>query len=195
MQQFTDTDLKQGDALVIVDVQNDFLPNGSLPVAEGDKVIPVLNRYIELFSNKGMAVYAQIDWHPPDHCSFKEYGGPWPSHCVAETHGAEFPAELNLPHNCQIIPKATRFDKEEYSAFQGGDFAKRLKDVGIIRLFVGGLATDYCVLNTVNDALNEGFEIQLLEDAVRAVDVNPGDGANALRQMQENGAVTVRLAS
>lgn len=182
----------QGDALLIVDVQNDFLPGGALPVPEGDAVVPVLNRWIERFTARRLPVYATRDWHPPNHCSFREQGGPWPPHCVAGTEGAAFAPGLKLPPDAVIVSKATEPDREAYSGFQGTDLAERLRAQGVRRLFVGGLATDYCVLSTVRDALREGFEVVLIEDAVRAVDVQPGDGARALEEMRRLGARTVR---
>lgn len=183
---------QRGDALVIVDVQNDFLPGGALAVPHGDEVVPVLNRWIERFTARGLPVVATRDWHPPDHCSFRERGGPWPVHCVAGTEGAAFAPGLRLPADALVISKATEPDREAYSGFEGTDLAARLRGLGVRRLFVGGLATDYCVLSTVRDARREGFDVVLLEDAVRAVDVQPGDGARALEEMRRLGAGLVR---
>ena len=183
---------QRGDALVIVDVQNDFLPGGALAVPHGDEVVPVLNRWIERFTARGLPVVATRDWHPPDHCSFRERGGPWPVHCVAGTEGAAFAPALRLPADALVISKATEPDREAYSGFEGTDLAERLRGLGVRRLFVGGLATDYCVLSTVRDARREGFDVVLLEDAVRAVDVQPGDGARALEEMRRLGAELVR---
>jgi nicotinate phosphoribosyltransferase len=180
--------LEPEDALLIVDVQNDFLPGGPLSVPEGDAVIPALNRYLEFFSERKLPIFATRDWHPRNHCSFKEQGGPWPEHCVAETPGAEFPSNLKLPESGQIIAKATNSDQEAYSGFQGTDLDARLKSQGIRRLFVGGLATDYCVLHTVKDALQYGYTVYLLEDAVRAVNLNPDDGENAIEVMVQLGS-------
>lgn len=182
--------LGRNDALLIVDVQRDFLPGGNLGVPDGDAVIPVLNRYIAAMRDKGLPVYASRDWHPRKHCSFKAHGGPWPEHCVAGTPGAAFAEALQLPSDARIVDKATRVEADAYSAFSGTDLARELRTRGVQRLFVGGLATDYCVLNTVRDALREGFEVILLADAIRAVNVNPGDGARAEREMLEAGAIT-----
>jgi nicotinamidase/pyrazinamidase len=179
---------RAGDALLIVDVQNDFLPGGALAVPQGDAVVPVLNRWIARFRDRGLPVVATRDWHPPDHCSFRSRGGPWPEHCVAGTPGARFAPDLELPQDALIVSKATESDREVYSGFQGTDLAERLRALGVRRLFVGGLATDYCVLETVRDALREGFEVVVLRDAVRAVDVNPGDGERALEEMRRLGA-------
>jgi len=180
-----------GDALLIVDVQNDFLPGGSLAVPEGDRVVPVLNRYIRDFTAAGLPVYATRDWHPEGHCSFAAQGGPWPPHCRAGTRGAAFAPGLKLPEGAVVISKADTVEKDAYSGFQGTDLAERLQAAGVRRLFVGGLATDYCVLNTVRDALAAGFGVVLLEDAIRAVDVKPGDGARAEAEMVRAGAVPV----
>ena len=182
-----------GDALLIVDVQNDFLPGGSLAVSHGDEVIPVLNRYIGEFAAQGLPVYATRDWHPQQHCSFRAKGGPWPPHCIANTHGAEFAAALRLPPGATVISKATSLDKDAYSGFEGTDLDPRLRAVGIRRLFIGGLATDYCVLNTVRDALQLGYAVMLLTDAIRAVDVQPGDGQRAEVEMAGLGALPITL--
>jgi len=180
-----------GDALILVDVQNDFLPGGSLAVPEGDAVIPVLNRWIARFEAIGLPIFATRDWHPVNHCSFVEQGGLWPSHCVVDTPGAEFSRDLLLPPNVPINSKATRSEKEAYSDFEDTGFAERLRELGVKRVFVGGLATDYCVRATVLDALKEGFEAVLLKDGVRPVDVNPGDGARAMADMIAAGARTI----
>lgn len=177
-----------GDALLIVDVQKDFLPGGRLAVARGDEVVPVLNDYLARFRARGLPVFASRDWHPADHRSFAPHGGPWPVHCVAEEAGAEFAPGLELPADVVVISKATDRAEEAYSAFQGTDLAERLARAGVRRVFVGGLATDYCVLNTVLDARRLGFEAIVLEDAVRAVDVQPGDGERALAAMRAAGA-------
>ena len=190
-----DSHPRNGDALLIVDVQNDFLPGGSLAVAEGDQVVGVLNDYIAVFSRQGLPVYATRDWHTPDHCSFQAQGGPWPPHCVADSPGVGFAPGLRLPEGkATVISKGTRQDKDAYSGFEGSDLAERLRSAGIQRLFIGGLATDYCVLDTVRDALREGFAVRLLEDAIRAVNVQPDDGAKAIAEMRQGGAVPVTLA-
>lgn len=177
-----------GDALLLVDVQNDFLPGGSLAVRTGDEVIPVLNRYIEAFSKAYLPVYASRDWHPPDHRSFQAQGGIWPPHCIAGSRGAEFSPELDLPANAVIISKATNQDANAYSDFDTPDFEQSLHQNGINRLFVGGLATDYCVLYTVRDALTCGFDVLLLIDGIRAVNLKPEDGQRAIEEMTSLGA-------
>lgn len=185
---------QNGDALIVVDVQNDFLPGGSLAVPDGDMVVPVLNFYLAEFSARELPVYATRDWHPVNHCSFKARGGPWPPHCVAETHGAQFASGLKFPSGTFVISKATRPDKDAYSGFEDTDLDARLRARKIKRLFIGGLATDYCVLNTVRDALRLGHEVCLLTDAIRAVNVKPDDGRKAEAEMQRLGAKPITLA-
>src|SRR5574340_1516678 len=187
-----------GDALLVVDVQNDFLPGGSLAVPRGDEVVAVLNRCLKIFVAKNLPVYATRDWHPQRHCSFRGQGGTWPPHCVAGTRGAEFAAALQLPPSAAVISKATMPERDAYSGFQGTNLDQQLHAASINRLFVGGLATDYCVLNTVRDALKLGYRVFLLADAVRAVEVQPGDGLCAEQEMLSLGAqpiTTERIAT
>lgn len=186
-------DIGPGDALMVVDLQNDFLPGGALAVSGGDEVVTVLNRYIEAFRQRNLPVIATRDWHPPDHCSFEAQGGPWPPHCVADSEGAGFAPGLKLPDDTIVVSKATKRDFEAYSGFQGSDLADRLEELSVRRLFIGGLATDYCVKATVVDALEAGFSVCLLRDAIRAVDVEPGDGDQAVRHMQKLGAQPIAL--
>ena len=183
--------LRAGDALILIDVQLDFLPGGSLAVPHGDEVVPVLNRYIAVFRGLTFPVVATRDWHPPDHCSFRAQGGPWPPHCVAGSDGARFAPLLDLPCEGRIVSKATMAGRDAYSGFEGTGLDELLRHAGVRRVFVGGLATDYCVLNTVRDALRLGYETFLLEDAVRAVDVAPGDGERAIAEMRRLGAIPV----
>lgn len=180
--------LQNGDTLLVVDVQYDFLPGGALGVKHGDEVIPPLNRCLAVFQEKGLPIFASRDWHPPDHCSFRERGGPWPVHCVQHTLGAAFSPDLKLPPGVAVVNKAEARDREAYSVFGGTDFGERLKRAGVRRIFIGGLATDYCVLNTAIDAHAMGYEYFVLTDAVRAVDVQPGDGERALAEMKRLGA-------
>ena len=187
-------DLQAGDALFVVDVQNDFLPGGSLAVPDGDQVVPVVNRLIDAFTRRALPVFATRDWHPPDHCSFHERGGPWPPHCVAGSAGAGFAPGLRLPESATIVSKATTSDEDAYSGFGGTDLEQLLRAAGARRLFVGGLATDYCVLSTVKDALARGFEVYLLRDAIRAVDVGSGDGEKAIAEMEQLGAMPLAAA-
>lgn len=182
------------DALIIVDVQNDFLPGGALAVRDGDAVAAPLSALAARFAAAGATVIATRDWHPPDHCSFVARGGPWPAHCVAGTAGAQFAADLALPASAQLVSKADTAQADAYSGFAATDLDARLRAAGVQRVFVGGLATDYCVLNTVLDALRLGYRVVLLEDCVRAVDARPGDGARALAVMRTAGAATACAA-
>ena len=184
--------LRKGDVLVIVDVQNDFV-SGSLPVPEGREVIEPLNEWIKAFEHEGLVIVATRDWHPPNHCSFHEQGGPWPPHCVAQTQGAAFVTGLRLPGGTWLVSKATASGFEAYSGFDRTDLDARLKRLGAKRLFIGGLATDYCVLRTVLDALARGYEAFVIEDAIRAVDARPGDGEEAQAAMSRGGAAFIRL--
>lgn len=183
--------LREKDALIIVDLQNDFCPGGALAVPEGDKIVPVLNAYIERFSNSKSLIVATRDWHPENHISFVEQGGIWPKHCVQNTKGAEFHPDLKLPSDSIIVSKATEPDKEAYSGFDGTNLDKLLKGKGVTRLFVGGLATDYCVRATVLDALRLGFCVFLLLDAIKGVNVQPEDSERAIVEMLEKGAIGI----
>ncbi len=179
-------------ALVVVDVQNDFCPGGALPVKDGDKVIPVLNMYIEIFRTAGAPILFTRDWHPPDHSSFKDQGGPWPTHCVQNSDGARFHPNLQIPAGAEIISKADKKD-EAYSFFKGTDLGDKLHERGIKRLMVGGLATDYCVRETVLDGLKQGFEVFHLDDASKGVNVRPDDSERALKEMAARGSKRVTL--
>ncbi len=185
--------LETTDALVIVDVQNDFLPGGALAVPGGDAVVPALNGYIARCDRRGLAIFATRDWHPENHCSFRARGGPWPPHCIAFSRGAAFATDLQLPCSAGIVSKAQAADRDAYSGFEGTDLEAQLRARGATRLLVGGLATDYCVLNTVRDALARGFRVLLLKDAIRAVNVQPGDGDRAEAEMLALGAQPVTL--
>ncbi len=181
-----------GDALLIVDVQRDFLPDGALGVPGGNVVVPVLNRYLGLFRNR--PVIFSRDWHPENHVSFRAQGGPWPAHCIAGSTGAAFAPGLEVPASALVISKATEPGINAYSAFDHTELADWLRLRSCSRLFVGGLATDYCVRASVLDALAEGFAVILLVDAIRAVDVQPSDGERAIRQMLDAGALAATLA-
>ncbi len=187
--------LQKGDALIAVDVQRDFLPGGSLAVTDGNEVVPVLNDYISLFRQAGLPVVATRDWHPGDHCSFQAQGGIWPPHCVQDSDGAAFADALELSGDVFVVSKGTRRDSEAYSGFDNTDLEARLRQRGVERLFIGGLATDYCVLATVTDGLKAGFDVVLLRDAIRAVGVQPTDEAEALAAMREAGAQSIEFAA
>lgn len=185
--------MQDKDALLIVDVQNDFCPGGALAVTDGDRVVPALNRYIERFQKSRLPIFATRDWHPEMTRHFKAYGGLWPPHCLRDTKGAEFRADLRLPPNAVVVSTGMAADEEGYSGFDGRDekgaaLAELLRAQGVGRLFVGGLATDYCVKHTVLDGLKQGFHVVLLEDAARAVNLLPGDGERAIEAMVQAGA-------
>ena len=184
-----------GDALLIVDVQCDFLPGGALAVPDGDAIIEVLNRYAAAFERLKLPVVVVRDWHPVNHISFRELGGPWPAHCVAGTRGAQLPPSLHLPAYAHVLSKGAQPEADRDSAFEGTRLAALLRREGCRRVFVGGLATDYCVRATARDALREGFQVVVLEDAVRAVNLRPDDGAHALAELVRRGARLMRLAA
>lgn len=177
------------DALIVVDMQNDFCPGGALPVFDGDVVIPILNRWIAIAQDAGVPIYASRDWHPPGHMSFAARGGPWPPHCVQGTEGAAFHPGLRLPKDAIIITKGTDPDAEAYSAFEGTDLTQRLRGAGVARLWIGGLTQEYCVKETALDAIREGFEAHVILPATRPVEARPGDGERALLAMRNAGAI------
>ena len=178
-------------ALIVVDLQNDFCPGGALPVAHGDEVVQPLNRLIDLFLANGFPVFKTRDWHPPVTKHFAKYGGAWPVHCVQNTKGAEFHPRLRVDPRIHIISK-DKADSDGYSGFDDTNLGEQLRRNGIEEVLIGGLATDYCVKHTVLDAIREGFHVKALVDAMRAVDVNPGDGDRALKEMLDAGAELVR---
>jgi nicotinamidase/pyrazinamidase len=187
-------------ALVIVDVQNDFCPGGALGIRGGDEIVSILNEYASRFSQAGLPVYATRDWHPEQTTHFKRWGGSWPPHCVAGTNGAAFHSDLKLPKETVVISKGTQPEGDSYSTFHGRDydglsFADSLRRRGVRHLYIGGLATDYCVLFSTLDALSQGFAVTVLLDAVRGIDRKPGDSERALQKMKEAGADTATLAS
>jgi nicotinamidase/pyrazinamidase len=175
-----------------VDVQNDFCPGGALPVPNGDGVVRVIN----LLQHKIDRVFFTRDWHPQDHCSFADepqfVDQSWPTHCVQDSPGAEFHGDLRVPLDAPVISKGTDPDQEAYSGFQGTDLAAQLRAGGFTRVFVAGLATDYCVKATVLDAVQEGFEAVLVEDACRGID--EAGCLAALREMRDGGALVTHSA-
>jgi nicotinamidase/pyrazinamidase len=178
-------------ALLVVDVQNDFVPGGALGVPGGDRVVSAINRYIDQAVKSGMTVYASRDWHPAVTSHFKPYGGPWPVHCVQNTPGAQFHPDLKLPSNAIIVTKGTDPERPGYSAFDGEvapgkSFLADLRDRGIDHLYVGGLATDYCVRQSVLSALTDRLKVTVLDDAIAGVSAE--DSTNALTEMQLQGA-------
>jgi nicotinamidase/pyrazinamidase len=177
-------------ALIVVDVQNDFCPGGALAVAQGDEVVVPLNKLIEEFLERGEPVFKSRDWHPEKTKHFAAYGGTWPVHCVQNTTGAEFHPELIDDMHIRVISKGLG-DEDSYSAFDGTDLALKLRRLGVEEVWVGGLATDYCVKNTVLDALKEGFRVKALKDAMRAVELKSGNGELAIAEMRNAGAEVV----
>ena len=178
-------------ALIVVDVQNDFCPGGSLAVANGDEVVAPLNKLMQEFLDRGEPVFKTRDWHPATVKHFAAYGGIWPVHCVQNTPGAEFRAGLLDDPRITIISKGIDESADGYSGFDGTNLAQVLRDQGVREVWVGGLATDYCVKHTVLGALHEGFKVKALADAMRPVNVNPGDGARAIQEMLTAGAEIV----
>ncbi|MDZ7645554.1 MAG: nicotinamidase [Woeseiaceae bacterium] len=180
------SELQKTDALLIVDVQNDFCPGGALAVPDGDRILPLVNDWLEAAGKAGIPVIASRDWHPRQHVSFEAQGGPWPPHCVQDTEGAAFHPQLNLPADTIKVSKGTRFDKDQYSAFDDTGLAGFMKDQGIERLWVAGLAEDVCVRATVIDGCKAGFDVHLLEDGTRAIDDE--GGKKAVDEMRRAGA-------
>lgn len=158
------------DALIVVDMQNDFMPWGVLPVKEADRIVPVINSYVEKFERKSLHVFFTRDWHPENHTSFRDFGGIWPSHCVAGTEGAKFHPGLKIPaDNKFIISKGTSPEFDAYSGFQGTILDSLLKERGIRRVFICGVATDFCVKNTALGAINLGYQVFILLDGIKGV--------------------------
>ena len=177
------------DALLVVDVQNDFCAGGRLAVDDADQIIPLLNRLIEAARRGGATIVASRDWHPPNHVSFQDQGGTWPLHCVQDSAGAAFHPDLQLPEDAWEVRKGASPDRDQYSALDGTGLATRLKEAGIRRVWVGGLALDVCVRATALDAMKAGFETHLLLDATRAVNLDPGDGRAAVRELADAGVI------
>ncbi len=194
--------IRPNSALLVVDVQNDFCPGGALAVGGGDQVVPELNRWIDRFAQERRPIAYTRDWHPPDHCSFREQGGPWPVHCVQRTRGADLHPDLKVKG--PIFDKAFKPEEEAYSGFGGFlvddkgritalSLAEWLRTQGVTHVYVGGLTTDYCVRTTTLDALKEGFEVSVVGDAIRAVNVQPDDGRRAVEEMRKAGAEFVEI--
>jgi len=182
-----------GDGLLLVDPQNDFCPGGSLAVAEGDAVIPVLNEWATAAQRAGVPIFVSRDWHPPKTTHFKNHGGVWPAHCVMGTRGADFHPDLHLPAGTVVISKGMGETEDAYSAFQARNASKTplaalLQERQVKHLFVGGLATDYCVKSSVLDGLEHGLGVTLISDGIRAVNLQPTDGEQALAEMRTRGA-------
>ncbi|HYM40654.1 MAG TPA: nicotinamidase [Thermoplasmata archaeon] len=179
-------------ALLVVDVQNDFCPGGALAVPEGDRIVPRVNRLIELFERRDLPVLATRDWHPRVTRHFKEFGGAWPPHCIQGTKGARFHPDLRLPRDAIVLSKGMDPEQDSYSGFQayngqGRDLESVIRDLGVDEIFLCGLATDYCVRATALDATRRGLRVRVLEDAIKGVDLKPGDSETATREMRGAG--------
>ena len=171
-------------ALLIIDFQNDFTSGGALEVPGGDEIADPVKRLAERFD----LVFATRDWHPPDHASFETEGGPWPVHCVQGTEGAELHPELAGIDIAEIVDVGRGREDEGYSGFENSELARLMRDDEVDEVFVCGLATDYCVRASAIDACREGFDVTVIEDAVRGVEVRPGDSERALEDMRAAGA-------
>jgi nicotinamidase/pyrazinamidase len=187
-------------ALLVVDVQIDFCMGGSLAVPASDAIIPVINRYIEIFRSVGVPVFATRDWHPPVTRHFREFGGLWPPHCVAGSAGARFHPGLKLPEDVVVVSKGMNPDRDDYSTFQaalesGEPLRDHLADMGVTKLYICGLATDYCVRETSLDALKAGLSVIVLADAVKGVDIHAGDSDRALAEIARLGGKIADMAA
>lgn len=185
-------DVKNTDALIVVDVQQDFCPGGALAVAEGDRIVPGINALSHRFSIRAFT----RDWHPAGHCSFSAapqfVDKSWPPHCVAETPGAHFHPALDVPGDAIVINKGTDALKEAYSGFDGTSLAETLRAHRVRRVFICGLATDYCVKATALDAIKNGFDTYVIEDLCRGVDIPAGSALAAIDAMRAAGATICR---
>ena len=185
--------LKSKKALLVVDVQNDFCPGGALGIHGGHKIIPILNKCIKFFEKENSPIIVTRDWHPlvPKH--LKQFGGVWPEHCVEGSPGAQFHPDLELPKDALVMSKGMDPEKDSYSAFHATDssgmvLANLLKNLGVTEIYIGGLATDYCVKYSALDALKAGLEVFILTDAVAGVNLQPEDSNLALQEMVSRGA-------
>ena len=188
----------KGTALLIVDLQKDFCPGGALGIPEGDLIVPFVNSYLRLFRKYALPIFITRDWHPPVTTHFREYGGTWPVHCVQGTEGAHFHPGMELPPDAVILSKGNDPERDDYSSFSattdsGVPLHDLLKQMQIHTLYIGGLATDYCVRETTLDALGAGLSVTLLEDAVRGVDLTPGDSARAMEEIIAAGATSTTI--
>ena len=177
-------------ALIVVDVQNDFCPGGALAVAHGDEVVTPLNKLIRDFLDRGELVYESRDWHPATTKHFEKDGGTWPVHCVQHTSGAAFHPALIRDPRIKVVSKGLG-DTDCYSAFDETDLEEQLKNQGVQEIWVGGLATDYCVKSTVLGAREKGFKVKAVKDAMRGVNLKPGDDERAIEEMRAAGAEIV----
>ncbi len=190
--------MKPKKALLIVDVQNDFCPGGALAVPEGEKIVPAINKYIRIFTKKKLPVFATRDWHPVRTRHFKDFGGLWPVHCLQNTRGAAFHPDLKLSKDAILLYKGMDPQEDCYSSFSAQDLSGQplsniLKRMGIIELYIAGLATDYCVKFTAIDALKQKFKVKILTDAIKGVNFKPKDSEQAINKIVKMGARKVKL--
>ncbi|MGD0336798.1 MAG: bifunctional nicotinamidase/pyrazinamidase [Candidatus Omnitrophota bacterium] len=190
--------MKAKRALLVVDMQNDFCPNGALAIPEGDKIVPAINKYVRIFSRKKLPILATRDWHPPRTKHFRDFGGVWPAHCIQNSFGAQFHPGLKLPKEAILLYKGMDPEKDSYSAFHAQDMRglsllKLLDLHGVKELYIAGLATDYCVKFTTLDAMKQGFKVRILMDAVKGVNLKPNDVEGALKIMLKKGAKKLTL--
>ena len=183
-------------ALLVVDIQKDFCAGGALAAPGGDEIIPAVNRHIADARSRDMPVYATRDWHPPATSHFKEYGGVWPPHCVQGTQGAQFHRNLQLPPDAIVVNKGDDPQRHGYSAFEGHTSVGKallddLRDRHITRVYLTGIATDYCVRESALDALKAGLEVRVVADAIAGIDARPGDAQRALDEISAAGAQIV----
>lgn len=184
-------------ALLVVDVQNDFCQGGALAVPEGDRVVAVLNQYIDDFRQRRAPIMLSRDWHPKNTKHFTTCGGPWPPHCVQNTDGAKFHPQLKISADAIILSKGMESGKDGYSVFEAIDnthvnFVRVLKKFSIDILFIGGLATEFCVQATVLDALKHGLSVYLLTDAIKGIEARAAQ--KAVETMVNNGAQRITIA-
>lgn len=192
--------MEERSVLMVVDMQADFCPGGSLAVPGGDAIIPVINRYIELFHKRDIPIFATRDWHPPVTTHFRQFGGLWPPHCVQGSEGARFHPALNLPVDVTVVSKGMDPHKDDYSSFHaslesGLPLNEQFRNAGVTHIYICGLATDYCVRFTSLDALRAGFKVTVLTDAVKGVDLEHGDSERALDEIAKAGAEMADLAA
>jgi len=190
--------LKFRKALLVIDMQNDFCPGGALGVPEGDKIVSTINKYIKMFIKKKLTVFFTQDWHPAKTGHFKDFGGKWPAHCIQNSKGAQLHPGLNLPKQGVFLYKGMDPKKDAYSAFQAEDasgtsFPQLLMRMSIDTLYVAGLATDYCVRFSVNEALKQGFKVKILSDAIKGVNLKQTDSQEAIKEMIKAGAKKVSI--
>jgi len=179
------------DAFLLVDAQVDFFPGGALPVPDGDAILPVVNTLLAACHVRQIPVIASRDWHPPDHASFITQGGPWPPHCIRGTGGADLHPDLDLPPVLTLVNKATAPDRDAYSGFEGTGLDRDLRQRGIEKILVAGLALDYCVEATCRDAVRQGFKVSLVLPATRAVNIKPGDEKRAVEKLRAAGVIVL----